>query len=95
MRYFGSPTISFTDVDGNEFELIEPQDIQEASEDLIQLSQIGISDGDELDLIAQKTEIYGDENEDLWFRIFDFNLVDIVENNYLINGLKVLNIPRA
>lgn len=95
MRYFGSPTISFTDVDGNEFELIEPQDIQEASEDLIQLSQIGISDGDELDLIAQKTEIYGDENEVLWFRIFDFNLVDIVENNYLINGLKVLNIPRA
>jgi hypothetical protein len=95
MRYFGTPTISFTDFDGNEYELIEPQEIQGNIDRLVFKFQINLQTVDELDQIAQRRNIYNKGSETAWYNIFDFNIVPIVENDYLITGLKTLNIPRV
>lgn len=95
MRYFGTPKMVFTDVDGNEYELIEPQEIQDNVAVLIHGFQIDLQREDELDEIAQRRNVYKDGNEPAWYNIFDFNVVDIVENDYSITGLQTLDIPRV
>lgn len=94
MRYFGTDRMVFTDTDGNEYDLIEPQEIQGNIDTLIYQGQIDVRREDELDEIAQRRNIYGGNNEPAWYNIFDFNAIAIVENDYSITGLKILNIPR-
>lgn len=91
MRYAGDTRLNFVDFDQNNYTLIEPQEI---SQDGIFQSQIEIGTGDELDALAVRPDVYGQNNEDLYFNILDYNATVIAENGYKIAGLKTLRIKR-
>lgn len=92
-RYFGTDKMVFTDAEGNEYDLYEPQEIERNRERLVYKGQIDLKEEDELDEIAQRKNVYGSNQESAWYNIFDFNHVEICENDYSISGLKILNIP--
>ena len=106
MRYFGVDEITFVDQDGNQNRIIEPQEIQSGQVQfgilepgdepikLVTIRTINITDKDELDEIAQRSDIYKSENEDQWYFIFDNNAADIADNEFSISGLGKLKIPQ-
>lgn len=91
-RYNREPLIPFTDSSGNSFELRRPQEIQAIEYRFA--GNIDIENDDELDQIAQRQSIYGERAEMLWFQIFDYNLVRIVENGFSLRNLKNIKIPK-
>lgn len=106
MRYFGSDRILFTDLDGREHNIIEPQEIVtpalqygvlDAGDDPVQLvilRDIDITDRTEIDEVAQRRDVYGRGSEHLWYRLFDGNAANIVDNDWDIKGLKKLKVPQ-
>ena len=54
---------------------------------------IKIKQGDRLDAIASRRTVYGEGSEDEAFRIFEHNAATLMDNNYEMEGIKILNIP--
>jgi hypothetical protein len=56
-------------------------------------AEISLQQGDMLDEIASRREIYGDGNEGEAYRIFENNVVALFEAGFDLNKLKSLRIP--
>jgi len=89
MRYIEVDTISFTDIDGNSYPV---KDIRPIDTETIAY-EIDVKDGDLLDEVASRKEVYGDNGELQSYRLFDANIVKLTEAGFKIQGLKTLKVP--
>lgn len=89
MRYFNIDTVSFTNKQGITAPIKEKRPIpkEEIS------SVISIYENAELDEIATRSEVYGEDSEDQSYRIFDANIIEIVENGYDLSKIRKLKVP--
>lgn len=89
MRYTNIDTISFTNKNGITVPLKDKRPIP--NEDIS--FNLKIDSNAELDEISSRSDVYGEDAEDLSYKIFDANIVKIVENNYDLSKIRNLDIP--
>ena len=89
MRYLEINTISFTNKDGNTFPV---KDIRPIPSESVSLA-LPVVDETMLDEIASRSDIYGEFGEDQTYRIFDANVVKLLENNFDVSKLAEVRIP--
>ena len=89
MRYNSIDNITFTDYNGDSFLL---KDIRPIPNEAISFS-INPSGDIDLDEVASRKEVYGDLAEDQSYRIFDANIVKLVENDFNNKMLNEIKIP--
>jgi len=89
MRYVDIENITFTDINGNSFEI---KDIRPIPEQQL-LTSLKLSKNDFIDEIASRPSIYGDGAEDLTFKIVDLNIIKIVESKFNFDNIRTLKIP--
>ena len=70
MRYSNVPIITFTDIDGNVFQVRDKRDIP----DYNLLTMYNKNSQEDIDEIITKPEFYGEGQEALSFLIIDFTL---------------------
>ncbi len=88
-RYQDVDTVIFTDINGKKYPV---KDIRPISSQT-QAFEIDIKEGDLLDEVASRKEIYGDFAENQAWRIFDLNIVELAQVNYDMSKIKKLKIP--
>lgn len=89
MRYVQIPTISFTDVNGKSYPI---KDIRPIPSYTIK-TRVYVSDNDKLDEIASRTEIYGPQGYRNAYKLFDANVVKLVENCLDIGKVRSIEVP--
>lgn len=89
MRYFNIETISFTNKNGV---TVPIKDKRPIPNDQISF-EVGINTDADLDEVASRSDVFGEDFEDQAYRIFDANIVEIVENNYDLSKIRKLKIP--
>lgn len=89
MRYVGIETISFTNAQGI---TVPIKDKRPISDDDVNF-EIGINTKDDLDEIASRADVFGDDSEDQSYRLFDANIIEIVESGYDLSKVRRLKIP--
>ena len=89
MRYITVENISFKDKTGKSFEI---KDMREYP-DYVLLGSIKVNTDDKIDEIVSREEIYGDNSEDLSFKVVDFNRIKLFEENFDLNKIDSINIP--
>lgn len=89
MRYFNIDTVSFNDRSGR---VTPVKDIRPIPEQQINF-EVVIKESDLLDEIASREEIYGSGSEDLSYKIFDANIVELFESGFDISKIRRLKIP--
>lgn len=81
--------ISFTWLDGHVYNLKDMRVIP-AYDKFVKLK---LKQGDQLDEIASRTEIFGTNAETYAYLLFEANVEKIVENNYSLDNIKEIKIP--
>lgn len=56
-------------------------------------TQYNMKDNEQLDEIASRTEIYGDEGEMLYYKIVEFNKEILFDAKFDLSRIKTINIP--
>lgn len=89
MRYNGIDTVTFTDMDGNEYPVkdIRPQQTFDNA------TTIRVEKDMFIDDLVSRREFYGDGAEGLSYAIVDHNREKIVEHEFDLSKLKELKIP--
>lgn len=91
MRYFSIEDVTFT----NGFnKTVTIKDILPNSAKPEMSVKLRIQDGDDLDEIASRNNIYGEDHEMDAFKIFMDNVEEIAFANYDISRLRSLRIPQ-
>lgn len=89
MRFNQVETISFTDING----VTRPvKDIRPIPEQALSFT-VELKQGDSIDEIASRENVYGAGAEGQAHRIFDFNITEIVDAGFDLSKLKRLRIP--
>lgn len=88
-RYVNIDTISFTDKNEQSFPV---KDIRPISDEPIAFT-LPVSGAKLLDEIASRQDVYGNFGEGQSHRIFDANIVKLMESKFDLTKLKELNIP--
>lgn len=89
MRYLDIETISFTDSTGKTVPIKEKRPIPES-----QISfEVDVQADIEIDEVASRETIFGEDSEDQSYRIFDANIIKIVESKYDLSRIGKLGIP--
>lgn len=88
-RYNDVDTISFEDVNGNQFPV---KDIREISSQTLAF-EVDVKQEDLLDEVASRRETFGDFGEVQSWRIFDLNIVKLTEANFDMSKISRLKIP--
>lgn len=89
MRYINIDTVIFTNEEGKSFSVKDVRLIEEQVSLIIIKNEKNVY----LDEVANRKNIYGENSESDIYKIFDFNIVKIVESRFDINKLKELRIP--
>jgi len=89
MRYVEIETISFTDIIGNQYPVKEMREYPVYQT----LFEIKIEDGDYIDEIASRPQVFGEGSEDQAYLIFEHNIVAIAEADWDLSKIKKLRIP--
>ena len=88
-RYADVDTITFTDVDGNSFQV---KDIRSISSQVLSF-EIDKKENDLLDEVASRRVTFGDFGEIQSWRIFDLNIVELTQVNFDLTKIKRLKVP--
>lgn len=88
MRYFNINTVSFTNHNNITVPIKDKRPIEDNP-----ISFRADVKNQLLDEIASRKEIYGDGGEDQSYKIFDANIIKIVESGYDLTKVKTVNIP--
>lgn len=89
MRFLDTPTIIFTDVNGNSYPV---KDIRPISK-FKTMMNLNVKTGDLPDEIMSRNEFYGAGGEDFAWALVDHNCVAFADANFDISKIKTLNIP--
>lgn len=90
-RYISVDTVIFTDHNGNQFPV---KDIREIPTEQTEF-EVDVTEGDLLDEVASRKEVFGDFGEVQSYRIFDLNIVKLTEVNFDMTKIKSLKVPIA
>ena len=88
-RLFELETISFTDRDGRTIGIKEIREIPV----VIEAFKLDLNQGDELDEIASRDDIFGEGSEFEAYKIADANIAALVDADFDLNKLRKLIIP--
>lgn len=89
MRFSSIDTVSFTNRNGDTVPIKYIRDLYDGTIS----KEIKIKSSDELDEIASREDIYGDDTEGESYKIFDVNAVRLVESKFDLSNIKKLGIP--
>jgi len=89
MRYEAIDSIIFTDINGIATTI---KDMREYP-DYQTFVKINLKNGDEIDEIASRQDIYGNEGEGESFKIVDNNIIKLFEADFNLEELNKLDIP--
>lgn len=89
MRYYNIDTIPFTNAQGITVPIKDKRPIINEAISF----EIGKTSEDELDEIASRASVYGEDAEDQSYRLFDANIVQIVENGYDLSKVRKIKVP--
>ena len=89
MRYIDVDTVTFTDINGKSYPVKDRRDISTQT----LAFEIDVKEGDLLDEVASRREVYGDFGEVHAWRIFDLNIVRLTEAGFDMSKIKRLKIP--
>lgn len=89
MRYIDIETISFTDQNNNRFPIKDIRIIPEYTH----LMTIKKTKEIDIDEIVSRTDIYGDSAEADAYKVWDHNIIAIVDARYDLTKIKTLRIP--
>jgi phage gp36-like protein len=89
MRYARIDTISFTDINGNNFPI---KDIRPLETGTLKAT-IRITEKDRLDEVASRIDVYGREGYRNAYKLFDANATILVENCIDIGKLRLCKVP--
>lgn len=89
MRYISVDKIDYITPSG---ETIRVRDLREI-ENMTFWFSVKVKEGDTLDEIASRREVYSEGGESLSYRIFDFNRVKLVEYQFNVGSLGKVDIP--
>ena len=89
MRYVQIDTISFTDINGNQYAIKDIRPIPTYTT----LTEVSIKEGDTIDEIATRDKVYRAGSEDLSYKIYDHNIVALVDSRFDLGKIKTLRIP--
>ncbi len=88
-RYIEEDTISFTDIDGNRYPIKDMREFP-TYVDAFTFQLIG---NEELDEIASRRDVYGDDGENLSYKIVEHNKALMVDYKFNLTKMKELKIP--
>jgi len=88
MRYFSDPISVFTDFRGKSFNLREIPELEQTG------NYIEVEHNKKSLLDAYAAKYFGEGSENLAFRIFDENIIQILENNFSLEKIKNIKIPK-
>jgi len=89
MRYIDVDTVTFTDINGKSYPVKDRRDISTQA----LAFEMDVKEGDLLDDIASRREVFGDFGEVQAWRIFDLNIVRLTEVGFDIDKIKKMKIP--
>lgn len=89
MRYFDSDDIIFRDADGRTHLLKDSKPIEEYTT----LTNMKIKQGDKIDEICSRTDIYGKDNEDFLYKVVEHNKVKLMNADFDFSKIKEIGIP--
>ena len=81
--------ISFSWLDGRTYS-IKDMKVYPKYEDFI---EIQLNEGDSIDEIASRVEVYGEGSEDSSYLIFEANVAQLVDNNFDLTKMHKIRIP--
>lgn len=91
MNFITTPTIQF---EYQKHKFVPIKDIV-ALETYSNTIIINLKDGDLIDEIASRKEIYGEGAENQSYKIFEANIATIVDNKFDLSLIKSLQVPQA
>ena len=89
MRNLTVSTITFTDKNGVQYPVKDMREYAEQETGTI----INLRDGDYIDEIASRRDVYRTGSEDLSYQIIEANRIKIVDSDWDLSRLKQLIIP--
>lgn len=89
MRYFNIDTISFNDSNGR---IVPVKNIRPIPNQQINF-EIKSKDLDALDEVVSRKEVYGENTEDLAYKIFDANIIELFDAEFDMTKIRSLKIP--
>jgi hypothetical protein len=89
MRYLNIPTVTFTAINGVSYQVKDRRPISVFDTAF----EIDLNANDDLDEVASRPDIYGDNAEGLAYAIVDNNIVKFVETNFDVTKIKRVAIP--
>ena len=90
MRYLNLPNVVFVNAAGYS---ITVKDFYGIPTDYIKAMTVKLKEGDLIDEIANRKDVYGSGSENSIYKILEFNKTAIMESNFDLNKLKSLDIP--
>lgn len=90
MRYANAPNVSFTNADGNTVSIKEVLPVAARAESF---SKIECTSGTSLEEIASRDSVYGEGSEASAYKIFDENVIELVEARFDMGKIRSLRIP--
>jgi len=89
MRYEQIDSVSFTNRNNK---TVEIKDMREYPVYEI-LSSLKIVSEDKFDEIASRPEVYGNDAEDESYKITDFNIIKLFDNDFDLSKIQRINLP--
>lgn len=89
MRYVQIDTISFTDVNNKQFAIKGIRPIPTYTT----LIEVVVKDNDTIDEIATRDKTYRAGAEDQSYKIYDHNVINLVDSRFDLGKLKLLKVP--
>ena len=90
MRYNNAENISFTDADGN---TVSIKEILPVTATATSFTKVECDNSSSLDEIASRDAIYGAGSESSAYKIFDENIVELVDAHFDLGKLRTLRVP--
>lgn len=89
MRYISVDTISFTTQEGNTYAVKDRREYPSYQK----MDSVSVTSDDFIDEIASRYNVYGYDGEDQSFKIVDFNISKLFDNDFNLGKLENLDIP--
>lgn len=90
MRYNNAANVSFTDADGN---TVSIKEILPVTEKATSFMKVECDSSSSLDEIASRDAIYGSGSESSAYKIFDENIIELVDAHFDLGKLRTLRVP--
>lgn len=87
--YFDTEIISFTDIYGDSYAI---RDMREYPEYVL-FDTVNVTKNDRLDEITTRRQYYGDGAEGETYKLVEFNIEKLFENNFSLEKIRTIKVP--